>query len=136
MLLQDGRISILFSKDGLHIEIYDDIAAIRFVDIHLTPEQTCQAFSRIAYTPCTIQVKELHKVGKKHEHNILTFPLSTKEYNREKNTEKAIEIADIYCPEGWIPDKGYNSKDSFSIDKMGFVWAKTFIRRWVDIEKV
>jgi hypothetical protein len=32
----NGLISLLFNQDGLHLEIYDDDAVVKFVEIHLS----------------------------------------------------------------------------------------------------
>jgi hypothetical protein len=78
--------------------------------------------------PCQFSVIGLEKIGKRHQHKTFEFPIPV-----GRNKIKAREIVSSICPEGWVPDKEFNSQDSFFI-KDGEYWARTIIRRWVDID--
>lgn len=137
MKLKEGRITLLFSEEGLRVELIDRLSGITFVRVKLNQEQTCQAMSRLAHTHCDIEVFGLEVVGKCLEIKDLTFPIGNVDYYDRKKV--AIEKALEFCPEGWVPDEYYGSKGSFydKKDKDGnkITWARTHIRRWVDKEE-
>ena len=68
------------------------------------------------------------KLNKKLEHKRFVFKLPPVDGWRDKETAK--EIIQKVCPEGWKPDMGFNSQDSF-FSKDGKEYARTTIRRWV-----
>ena len=128
----NAQISMLFGEDGLTIEIRDDDASITFVNIHMTPSQVTQAFSRLMNTRVEkCEIRGIEHVGKVMEWRDFEFPIAESGYNQRKllAAEKVKEV----CPEGWIPSTYFGSKDSF-FQKDGVPYAKTTIRRWVDKE--
>lgn len=127
MKLKDGRVTILFGEYGMKIEVHDNDAGIRFLDISLTPEQTVSAFSRLSHTPCDVEVRNLNIVGKKQEHKEFVFEVSKESYH---DKQEATRIAQDVCPEGWEPDLYFDSQGSFFVvDSKQY--ARTIIRRWV-----
>lgn len=127
-----GEITLLFNEEGLHIELRDEKASIKFADIKLNQEQTCQALSRLAMTDCEIEVQMLENVGKEMEDQLITFPLP-KEVDYSNRKEIARKEADRICQEGfkgWISDGNFSSRGSFLI-KDGKEYAQTRIKRWI-----
>lgn len=125
----NGQITILFNENGLNIEVYDQLSRECIVEINLDKDQTCEALSRVAYTPCMLRTGHLDRVGKKMLMDKLIFEIPYKGYDVNKKVEIAIREANIFCPEGWEPDKYYVSKDSFFTED-GKQYARTTIRRW------
>ena len=124
----DGKITILFSDEGMSIEIEDDLACTTFARVDLNREETCRALSRQGCTPCKLKVYGLDKVGSVHENKTWEFPL-----NRNSRdwfgTNLLEEIAVRECPEGWEPDLYFSSQNSvFRKDEE--YWGRTTVRRW------
>ena len=125
-----GSVTILFSDEGMVIEVRDDDAAVNFLNVKLNQKQTCQVLSRLGNVkPEKCEVFGLHKIGKKMEHETLEFefPDNTTYSNREN---LASEIAKTKCPEGWEPDLYFGSKNSFYYEN-GKFYARCTIRRWI-----
>ena len=130
----DAQITMLFNDDGLTIEIRDYNASVTFVDIHMTSEQVCQAFSRLAHTPVeSCEIRGVEYIGKVMENKRFEFQLPPKStvVNRK---ELACQALSSECPEGWEPSNSFSSQDSF-FSKDGKEYARTTIRRWVDKEQ-
>lgn len=125
----EGKISILFDREGLRIEIEDATAHVRFVSATLDMEQTCSAMSRLGSTPCTLDVRGLENVGKEMEHKQWEFKLPA-ELSRYTNRDALSKYAQINCPEGWTCAGYFGSQNSY-FDKDGEPWARTTIRRWI-----
>lgn len=126
----NAKITLLFNEDGLHIEVEDDKAVIRFLDIHMTPEQTCKVLSRHANVEVeSCEVNGLDHVGMKREQKewIFQMPPGIDFMNRK---ETATFIAINQCPEGWTPSTYFGSQASF-FHKDGAMFARTHIYRWV-----
>ena len=136
MKLSDGRITLLVDSDerriGMHIELYDFTSSTTFAKIYLNPEQMAKALSRLGYTPCSIEMYNLDKLGKKMEHKPFKFKIKENLYFKD-NKKKLARIAKRKCPEGWEPDTSFDSQNS-TFKKNGKTYAQTTIRRWVDIE--
>jgi hypothetical protein len=128
MELRDGRITILINQDGTTIELKDNSSYTTFVKIELTPDQLSSALSRLGETKCKIKVFALDKLNKKMINKDFEFEIP--EFDYKEMAEKAYEIAKKLCPEGWIPDGGFNSQGSF-FKKDGKNYAKTIIRTWL-----
>jgi len=129
MKLKDGRITMLADRDnGFTIELVDNEASTTFVRVHLTADQFMAAMARLGYTPCTIEVMALDRVGKKHEHKAFAFEMPECDWKSQKETAKRLVTQK--CPEGWIPDIGFSSQNSFfkNGDKN---MARTIIRRYI-----
>lgn len=128
-----GKISILFSENGLRIEIQDPLSGISFVEAKLNTKQTCQALSRPCYIDCELDVGGLDVVGKKREHKEFVFEMPEADY--ESRGKVAIATANALLknnPEGWVPQNYYGAKDSF-FTKDGKSYARTLILRWVPV---
>lgn len=129
MKISDGRISILTNEDKVEIMLHDSDASVTFATVEMTPQQFCQALSRLMHTKCKIEVRGLDLVGKKMEVDNLIFPID----GGYRDREAALAAVFKHCPKGWEPDLSFNSQDSFPL-KDGQQYAKTAIRRWVDKE--
>lgn len=131
MQLKDCRITMLFQESGFHLEVHDHLAGVKFLEIHLTPEQTCQAFSRRAMAECaTAEVFALEKVGLVQEIQPLEFPMPD-QFALRRDTQIAARKADEACPAGWQADHYFGQKSFFT--REGAPWARTRIRRWVPL---
>lgn len=127
-----GKITILFDRDGLKIEVYDDAAKIKFLTVQLDQEQTCEALARIANTPCAIEAVGLKNVGKVRESQAFEFPMpEMKGQTQPGRKEVAEELIKELCPEGWTPSTYFGSKDSF-YTRDGKDYARTTIFRWIE----
>ncbi len=123
----NGSITLLFSPDGLTIELQDKASSIRFIEIELDPQQVVEAFSRRSRTPCNISCRGLEKVGKRMVMGNLEFEMPEHNYtNRDIIAKQAAERA---CPVGWESDMYFGSRDSF-FRKNGKEFAKTIMRKW------
>lgn len=133
MKLPNGRITILINQDGTTIEIRDNDSGTTFARIKLTPEQFSSALSRLSQTECEVEVIGLDRVGKLQEHKQHEFELTggLTIYNRHNDLPAIIKLANATCPEGWVPDAYFGSKDSL-VDRGDKTYARTMIRRWVD----
>ena len=124
-----GKISILFETSGLKIEVYDEAACIRFLEIKLDQEQTCEALARLAHTPCVIEARELQNVGKVRESRDFTFQMPDDAVYRDKKV--AQRLANELCPDGWRASTYFGSQNSFYTQD-GKEYARTTIHRWVE----
>lgn len=131
-----GKITLLFADNGLDIEITDELSGNCFAAIHLSKDQTCKALSRLANTPCTLEVYNLDIVGKKMEMLPLTFDVTSlykDNLTHDQFIEAVINEATKCCPIGWTPDNYYNSlQESFTCDTHRNWTAHTTIRCWID----
>ena len=130
----EGRISILVGSEYTSIEIEDEKANTRFLQIRLTPEQLSMCLSRQACVPCEIELKGIDKIGKKHENKSFDFEipkeLSSPGYGDIDNSQKLAEIAQKQLKDGWIAEPYFRRQDSFF--KQGDKnYARCVIRRWV-----
>ena len=123
-----GKMTLLCSKDGVELEIEDDLSHAVILRATISTEQFCAMLGRLACVDIDIQIGELHKVGKKMEMDKLDFEMP-KEYPYH-NKDAAIKLAKKLCPKGWEPDLYFNSQSSFT-SKDNKVIAHTTIRRWV-----
>ena len=130
MLLKDASITILFDREGLKIELRDNLACTTFAKIELNAEQACQVLSRSSQTACKIEVKGLDHVGKNYLHKEISFQIPRTEWS--KIEEVAIKESKKHCPEGWISSEYFGSQGSF-FEKAGRQWAKTTIMKWEEM---
>lgn len=133
MKINNAAITFLVSSDQTTIEIIDKDASITFCKIILTPEQLSMALSRLSYTPCSADVYNLHKIGKKHENEKFQFEI-TKELRSSNKSAELTELcikslAELDMAE-WVPDTYFGSQDSF-LSKGDKVYANATIRRWI-----
>ena len=107
------KITILINSDGMTIELYDDDANIRFVELNLTNNQSMQALSRLSHTEvnyCT--VRGLDKLGKNRESKELIFKMPDDKWSKERK-DIARKLALEQSPEGWKPSMHFGSQNSF-----------------------
>lgn len=124
----EAQITILATYDNcIRITIHDKTSGMRFVNLELTNEQFVNAtMNRLGNTDVmSAEVIGLDRVGKTMEHKPLEFPITNW---RDDNEARAT--VEKYCPEGWIPDMGFNNQHTF-FEKDGKRYARTTIRRWV-----
>jgi hypothetical protein len=133
MELKDPKITILIEEEYTTIQLHDTISNSMIFEIKLTPQQLSSALSKLARTPCKATLYNLNRVGKKMEHKSLSFPIPETDYNNRK--EVAINEVKKYLPEGWNADNYFSSQDSFFF-KDNKPFARTTIRRWVDINQL
>jgi len=130
----NAKLTLLFDRDGMKIEIHDDDAAIQFVSLRLNSKQTCQVMSRLAFTDVAkAEVYGLDRVGMRMEHKPFKFEvgLSDDVWNNQRAIAK--EKIKQVCPDGWEADTNFSFRDSF-FSEGDVRWARTNIRRWVPIE--
>jgi hypothetical protein len=130
MKITNGRISILVNDNRTTIEIEDADASCIFVSVTLTNDQLAMALSRLACTPCSVEVSHLERVGKKMEWKSMEFEIPKETSFYHKKTE-LLELAKKALPEGWVGEYSFNSQNSFFThnDKR---YARCTIRRWVE----
>lgn len=121
------------SKGNVHIILHDREAGINFAEVEMSAAQFSNAVVfNLGYCSCEIEVRGLDVIGKKMEVDKLVFEISNCGTYSER-VDAARQIASHHCPDDWIPDECYGSQDSFFY-KDDKLYAKTTIRRWVDIE--
>lgn len=121
------------SNNTIRLSIQDDLSRTEFVELTLSFEEFAKCVTG-CYVNCEMEVYKLERVGKKQEMDTFTFKIS------KQDKEAARTLALALCPEGWTPDLGFNSQDSFKYvaTSEGSAFAshyiaKTTIRRWVDL---
>jgi len=130
----EGALTLLVDSDYTRLEIQDRKSGITFVTAQLTPEQLCQALSRLAHTTIEIEVSGLENVGKAYEIKDFEFEVDPKiEYGMYKKDqeEKLIKLAESKCPKGWYINTYFHSQNSFE-KRNGVTYARTHIYRWVE----
>lgn len=130
----NGSITMLFNEHGLRINLEDQTSSITFATIELTANDVVQAFSRVVNVPCSIEVRGLHKLGKKMIVSTLELEMPSDPLLASRSKEIAIQEAEKHCPEGWEFDKYFSSQGSFFY-KDGKHYARCTIRKWVDIDE-
>lgn len=132
----NAGLTILCSQGRVHIEVHDEDARIRILDIEVSPEKFTAALGRQGNVDCKASVLVSEKIGLKHECKQFTFMVAENQESpfmdcSHENTRERAKIAvKEKCPKGWEADAYFNSADSFFM-KDGDAWARTFIRRWV-----
>ena len=126
----NARITLLFSEDGMSIELNDSDAVIRFCDIKLDPQQTLQVMSRLGAVQCDCNVYGLDKVGMKRERQVLEFQMPENAGYGEDRKKVAREEAQKNCPDGWKSDGFFSSQESF-FTRDGVSMARCSAVRWV-----
>ena len=131
----NGKITILINRENTRIELYDEDSSITFARLELTPEQLSSALSRLAYTPCIMEVNGLDKLGKKQEVKTLEFQLP-REHMRSNDHDELHEIAQKILDEeneGWQAENYFQSQNSFFYkDEIRLPYARCTCRRWID----
>ena len=128
----EGRISILVNREHTTIEIEDNNANTRFLNIKLTPEQLSMCLSRQACVPCEIELRGIEKLGKMHENESFVFeiPEELYQYGVENKEERLRVLAQTKLTNGWIAEGYFRSQNSF-FAKDGKHYARCIIRRWI-----
>jgi len=131
----NAQITILASyDDSISMKVYDKTSGTTFLDMTLTREQFINAtMNRLGNTDVeSAHVCNLDKIGKTMEMQTLEFEMPQGSEYHDKET--AMEIAKEKCPDGWTPDLGFSSQNSFFTKvkmKSNSRYARTTIRRWV-----
>ncbi len=142
MKLTDGRITILAQNSngaagdcGVTIELRDDESNTTFARVKLSSEQWIDAMSRQSYVKCEIDVHGLDRVGKKMiMQKDFKFVVGDVDIPYDEQNLLAKEKAFEVCPDGWIPDTSFSSRDSLWFEN-GKLWASTTLRKWIDIDE-
>jgi hypothetical protein len=134
----DGKITILINQDYTDIEIYDENSSITFIKIKLTPEELSSALSRLAYTPCKVEIIGLEKIGKKMIVKDFAFQIPQELMDKYKNTYNIPENelwndAQILLDkegDGYTPDRYFRSQGTF-FKKDGVDCVRVLARKWI-----
>ena len=131
----NGKITILINSDNTRIELYDRDAGITFARITMTPDQLSTALSRLAYTPCIMEVDGLEKLGKQQEVKTFEFILP-REHMRSADHDELHDIAQKILDEeneGWQAENYFASQDTFFYKDNGkSSYARCTCRRWIN----
>ena len=127
MKVSIGRVQSNCEDDYVKIDIIDSLSSRTFVNLKMTMTEFALLITGLSNCEAMGEVQHLEKVGRKMEHRSFAFEIGSKTVGGKKEALKAIETA---CPEGWEPDLGFNSQDTF-FEKDGKDYARTTIRRWV-----
>jgi len=129
----NGKITILINRENTQIELYDQDSSITFARIELTPEQLSSALSRLAYTPCTMEVHGLDKLGKRQEVKTLEFRLPRERMGSGDHDELRTIAQSILDKEneGWEAENYFASQNTFFYNDE-LPYARCTCRRWVD----
>lgn len=132
MKLEKGKITILFNRDGMEINLIDNDSGTQFATVILNQEQTCAALSRQGYVECNIELNGLDRVGKKQEHREFLFEIPDLDYKTKNDFAHEICLSELKKQgmEDWKPDNYYGSQNSF-FNKNGKRYARAIIRRWI-----
>lgn len=131
MELSNGKITILIGQEGTTIELRDGDACTVFATVKLTNDQLASAFSRLAGTSCSIELRGLDRVGKTHESQSFSFEINEEmERNNPALNQACLKALSLMGMSEWVPDKHYGSQGSF-FSQDGKRFARTTIRRWI-----
>jgi hypothetical protein len=122
-----GKITILFDKDRLRINVHDPLSGIRFLDIELDADQTMRALSRQAMVGCEMQTRGLEKVGMQVMRDSIEFEMPDHEHHNRDSI--ALELARENCPERWEPDPYLGSRNNWFYN-IGKLFCRCGIRKW------
>ncbi len=128
-----GRLTILVSGESTTIQISDDNASVRIIEIKITPEELSLLLSRRADLPVEMNVYNLEKVGKTHEHARYLFEIPDELNSSTKSLELTELCIESLAKDGmtdWTPDSYFGSQDSFR-GSNGKYFANAVIRRWI-----
>jgi hypothetical protein len=135
----DGKITFLINQDYTSIEVEDELANTVFLKIRLTPHELSSALSRVGCTNCSLEVKALDRVGKKHENKNFEFEVPQElidkyGYSLSDHGEELAKIAQSILDEtdeGWIAESYFKSQNTFFDTKDKKRHARCVIRRWI-----
>jgi hypothetical protein len=131
----NGKITILIDREQTHIELKDEDSGITFARITLTPKELSSALSRLAYTPCKMEVHGLDKLGKIQEIKTLEFQLP-REHMRSTDHDELCDIAQKILDEeneGWQAENYFASQNTFFYkEEVHLPYARCTCRRWID----
>ena len=128
-----GKIDLLFDRDhGLQISVKDVNSNVTFLELKVSPEDVCALLSRQVMIPCYMTIAEIEKVGKYHRHKKFEFLIDTELPSYDSGYREVVkQLAIEKCPDGWMPDLYFGSKDSF-FKKDGQDYARCIIRQYID----
>lgn len=128
----NAQISILASYDDLiKITIHDKDASLDIIELTLTREQFINAtMNRLSNTNVNSSIAYgIENLGKKLEMGTLTFEIPKPIMHSDSSDKSLQKLALKHTPEGWYPDMGFSSRDSFFTEN-GKYYARTTVRRW------
>jgi hypothetical protein len=110
------------------------VASTRFASVKIEPKDVIKLFSNRADVSCSIELEHLERLGKKHKHKTLEFPLP-KNYSIHQDKDKKILMKHMqnYVPKNYIASTYFNSQDSF-FERDGIKMARTTIRTYKTIK--
>ena len=129
----DAQVTILCSGDKVELWVEDVDSHNQFLELEMSAEAFTAALGRLAARPAKAIVRGLDKIGLVQEIETWEFRVTNITFHGSFYDERhglAESIAKQNCPEGWVPDLGFTSQDSF-FRKGEEEWARTTIRRWV-----
>lgn len=121
---------LLSDGETIRLSIRDGNSRIQFLEIDMKAFAFLEMMRGRADADAEGTIISLDKVGKKHEHHKLEFPLPIGYSYSRDTTNLLIEESKKYLTEGWVSDDAYNSQDSFFTKEDGTKWARVIIRRW------
>lgn len=129
-----GAITFLVNPGDTTIRIEDKNSGLLIMEISLTDDQLVKALSRLANTPCAIELHGgMDKWGKKLRVSTYEFKISDRTIyeSREKLARDTLELLKKKDPifNEWEPDGYFSSQNSF-FSKDGGEWARVTIRKW------
>ncbi len=131
----EGEITLLVNQNNTTIRIQDAVSSVTVCEVTLTPEQLSSALSRLANTPCQLDVDPdtADRWGKPMEVEYFEFEIPD---GLSKYAPDHIELGKYalsILPEGWTATPRFNSQNSF-FTKDGKRFARCIMRRWVSGE--
>ncbi len=128
----DAQVTILCTGDKVEMWVEDKDSHNQFLELEMSAEAFTAALGRLAARPAKAIVRGLDKIGTAQEIKTWEFQVTDITYDSfyHERLGLAEAIAKQDCPEGWEPDMGFNSQNSF-FRKGEEEWARTTIRRWV-----
>lgn len=127
-----SRPSCSDGKKVILIQVEDEEAKIRFLELEIGLEEFSEVIVGRRSMECDMLVRGIENVGKVIETKWIEFEVSDCEWRDRENM--ASKLADETAPEGWVASHYFGSQGSF-FTKDGKSYARTTISRWVDKEE-
>jgi len=99
------------SDSYINITIEDDTSNIEFVDLEIGLKEFAEALTGMSNQKCDIELRGLENLGKKHEHDVIEFPMPEVEWGKRDSV--AFEEAKKHVPDGWEVSSYFGSQTSF-----------------------
>lgn len=118
----------------ISIEVKDECAGIRFLEIEIDYADFAACLTGLAYQPCDFRVRCLENVGKVREMDTLIVEVGNIPFSKSELQDKVRALVDKAMPAGWKTDYYIESRDSF-FTKNDKNFVKLYIYRWVTKEE-